>query len=201
MSRETILSAILNNQPQATKLPEYLQFDSPSKEVITEKFVQMINLIGGRVVVIHKLEDIDLYISEHFKVSDQIITPIEGLKYYTSFTGDEKPHQFVNTEFAFFKTHFAVAENGAIWITEDLMGQRVLPFITQHLGMVVEEENIIVNMHEAYKIIENQDYGFGTFIAGPSKTADIEQSLVLGAHGARSMTIFLVKSVPKFFNT
>jgi L-lactate dehydrogenase complex protein LldG len=35
-------------------------------------------------------------------------------------------------------------------------------------------------------------YGFATFIAGPSKTADIEQSLVLGAHGPRSLIVFLI---------
>jgi L-lactate dehydrogenase complex protein LldG len=194
MSREQILSAILNNQPQSTQLPEDLQFDSPTKEVVSEKFSQMINLIGGKVVVIQKVEDINLYISEHFTKSDRIITPIEELDYFTPFTGDELPHQFVNTEFAVFKTHFAVAENGAVWITEDRMGHRVLPFITQHLGMLVDEDHIVATMHDAYKKMNNNEYGFGTFIAGPSKTADIEQSLVLGAHGARSMTIFLLKS-------
>jgi L-lactate dehydrogenase complex protein LldG len=74
------------------------------------------------------------------------------------------------------------------------MGHRVLPFITQHLGMLVDEDHIVATMHDAYKKMNNNEYGFGTFIAGPSKTADIEQSLVLGAHGARSMTIFLLKS-------
>ena len=48
-------------------------------------------------------------------------------------------------------------------------------------------------MHEAYQKIGNSEYGFGSFIAGPSKTADIEQSLVLGAHGARGLTVFLMK--------
>jgi len=48
-------------------------------------------------------------------------------------------------------------------------------------------------MHHAYDRIGDADYGFGLFLAGPSKTADIEQSLVLGAHGSRSMTVFLVE--------
>ncbi|MNW08326.1 Lactate utilization protein C [compost metagenome] len=47
-------------------------------------------------------------------------------------------------------------------------------------------------MHEAYQKIADSVYGFGTFIAGPSKTADIEQSLVLGAHGPKNMTVFIL---------
>jgi L-lactate dehydrogenase complex protein LldG len=194
MSRAQILSAILNNQPQGTPLPEDLQFDSPAKEAVTEKFSQMIDLIGGKVVVIQKVQDIDFYISEHFTRGDRIITPIAELDYFTPFEGDEMPHQFADTAFAVFKTHFAVAENGAVWITEDRMGHRVLPFICQHLGMLVEEDHIVPTMHDAYNKMTEHEYGFGTFVAGPSKTADIEQSLVLGAHGARSMTIFLLKS-------
>jgi len=95
-------------------------------------------------------------------------------------------------ELAVLKGHFGVAENGAIWITEDLMGHRALPFISQHLAIVIKRDSIVPTMHEAYQHIADAGYGFGTFIAGPSKTADIEQSLVLGAHGARSMTVFLL---------
>lgn len=51
-------------------------------------------------------------------------------------------------------------------------------------------------MHAAYDRIAALEaaaaYGFSTFIAGPSKTADIEQSLVLGAHGPISLTVFLL---------
>jgi len=72
------------------------------------------------------------------------------------------------------------------------MGQRVLPFITQHLAVIVNAKNIVATMHDAYSSIGVTTQGFGAFIAGPSKTADIEQSLVIGAHGPRSMSLFLL---------
>ena len=72
------------------------------------------------------------------------------------------------------------------------MHQRAVPFICQQLAVVVSAKTLVATMHQAYDLIGEADYGFGTFIAGPSKTADIEQSLVLGAHGPKSMIAFLL---------
>jgi L-lactate dehydrogenase complex protein LldG len=84
---------------------------------------------------------------------------------------------------------FGVAENGAIWLTEEAMPHRVAPFICQHL--VINVKKIVPNMHAAYEELGKVKSGFGLFLAGPSKTADIEQSLVIGAHGARSLTVVI----------
>jgi len=83
-----------------------------------------------------------------------------------------------------------VAENGAVWVPEKNMIHRALPFIAQHLVLVVPASRLVATMHDAYASIAELG-GYGVFIAGPSKTADIEQSLVVGAHGARSMTVVL----------
>ena len=93
---------------------------------------------------------------------------------------------------AYIQGNVAVAENGAIWLYESNMGNRLLPFICQHLVIVIERKNIVPTMHHAYKQIESAKEGFGVFLAGPSKTADIEQSLVIGAHGARSLIVYII---------
>jgi L-lactate dehydrogenase complex protein LldG len=72
------------------------------------------------------------------------------------------------------------------------MGLRALPFITEHLVIVLDAANLVANMHQAYERIGLQESGFGLFIAGPSKTADIEQSLVIGAHGAKSLRVVVI---------
>ncbi|HSJ68730.1 MAG TPA: LUD domain-containing protein, partial [Anditalea sp.] len=87
---------------------------------------------------------------------------------------------------------FGVAENGAIWLDEEDLEFRILPFITEHLVIVLDKSKLVGNMHQAYARIGNTPSGFGLFTAGPSKTADIEQSLVIGAHGAKSLKVVLV---------
>ena len=103
------------------------------------------------------------------------------------------PHSFDDIELAVISAGFAVAENGAVWLTEELMGHRIIPYICQHLAVTVCAADIVPTLHEAYERIGIGEYGFGGFIGGPSKTADIEQALVLGAHGPLTMTVFIVK--------
>jgi L-lactate dehydrogenase complex protein LldG len=104
----------------------------------------------------------------------------------------EDPHQLESVDFAILPGRFAVAENGAVWVTDEGVKQRVIFFIVQHLALVVPASEIVHNMHQAYERLAFARPGFGAFISGPSKTADIEQSLVIGAHGPRSLTVFCV---------
>jgi L-lactate dehydrogenase complex protein LldG len=89
---------------------------------------------------------------------------------------------------------FAVAENGAVWVRGGSVSDRSVLFLAQHLVLVVAAESIVADMHEAYARVDLVRDDFGVFIAGPSKTADIEQSLVIGAHGPRSLTVILRRS-------
>ncbi len=102
------------------------------------------------------------------------------------------PHQLADVDLFITQSNLAVAENGAIWVKDDQLQERALPFIAQQIAVFVNKENIVATMHDAYDIIADVDYGYAAFIAGPSKTADIEQSLVLGAHGPKTMTLFLM---------
>ncbi len=89
---------------------------------------------------------------------------------------------------------FAVAENAAIWVDERSIGQRSILFLTRHLVLVVPTSCVVANMHEAYERLAKDQPRYGCFVSGPSKTADIEQSLVIGAHGPRSLLVLLVDS-------
>jgi L-lactate dehydrogenase complex protein LldG len=192
-SRNKILKAVAENQPSPAALPE-LGFLNVENVSLSETFIDVLTAIGGNVVRIESLGEIQSYILQNFNLSSRVVTTIPPLKRVAELMNKSStsPHELSNIDYAIIESHLAVAENGAVWVTEEGLGTRVLPFICQHLAVVVNAIDIVSNMHAAYEIIQADDYGYGAFIAGPSKTADIEQSLVLGAHGPRSMTIFLM---------
>ena len=96
------------------------------------------------------------------------------------------------TDVGIVRGQVGVAENGCIWIPQTMKEKAVL-FISEYLVIILKKEDVVNNMHEAYARIEmDPKYNFGTFISGPSKTADIEQALVMGAQAARGVTVVLV---------
>jgi len=209
-SKDKILTAVKTNQPEFRELPPLPGSGTPaaagqpapdspvSPEQLADKFISVLEAIGGTAYIVSGFDRIGSILHEQHPDAGRFVS---GCPELTSLaetaTRYEDPHSLENIDLAVLRAHFGVAENGACWITEDLMIERALPFITQHLALVIRKKDIVAHMHEAYERIAGLDsagtsYGFATFIAGPSKTADIEQSLVLGAHGPRSMTVFLL---------
>jgi L-lactate dehydrogenase complex protein LldG len=191
-SRERILNLVKENQPEFSELPEL--FPSWKTETsLAEAFSSVLTVIGGTVIPLNNLEEVAQYIASQYSPDVKIISTLPELAGVTATRWENKdPHEYESVDLAIIKAHFGVAENAALWITEELMHQRVVPFICQQLAVVVSARTLVATMHQAYDVIGEADYGFGTFIAGPSKTADIEQSLVLGAHGPKSMIAFLL---------
>jgi Uncharacterized conserved protein len=191
-SREEILAKVKTNQPDARPLPADLTTIPGGMESVLQ-FKTVLTTIGGAIVEVANFEEIAQYIQQEFKDKKRLISTLPELGSVTESGWENKdPHSYENVDLAVINAHFGVAENAALWITEDLMQQRVVPFICQQLAVVVNKADIVATMHDAYSKIGDAEYGFGSFIAGPSKTADIEQSLVLGAHGPKSMTVFLL---------
>jgi L-lactate dehydrogenase complex protein LldG len=191
-SREKILVAVLKNQPPATPLPDISGFRGEAEEVV-QKYITVFESIGGSAFVVEDMAAVKSYISQKFDLTKRILTTLPALEETAELLSTTlDPHSYEDIELAIISAHFGVAENGAVWLTDQLMGDRIIPYICQHLAVVIPAASILPTLHEAYIEIGVGDYGFGGFIGGPSKTADIEQALVLGAHGPLSMTVFIL---------
>lgn len=192
-SREKILADVAENQPERFPLPDVHHFERNAPGSL-EKFSEILSSIGGQLYHVSGYGEIAGMLTNRHGTQGRITTPIPQLASFYKEIGlvNNDVHGLHNVEVAILKARFGVAENGAVWITQQEMGERVLPFICQHLVVIIDAGAIVPTMHEAYELISKTSYDYATFIAGPSKTADIEQSLVIGAHGPRSMTIFVL---------
>jgi len=192
-TREKILQATLNNQPPAIALPDISLFKGEDKDLV-QKYMAVFKSIGGNCFLVDDIAGIQSIVTQNYDATKRIVTTVPELSGQFELISEEAdPHSYENIELAIIKAHFSVAENGAVWLTEAVMGQRIIPYICQHLAVIVHADTILPTLHEAYEKIGAGEYGFGAFIGGPSKTADIEQALVLGAHGPLTMTVFILK--------
>ncbi len=189
-SRDRILSHIKANKPNPWPLPDVPVFESSSPDK-KKLFIQILERGGSKVGCVDEINQIGRVVSSIFPERKRTLSTLGNVENTENITSLD-PEFYEGTDITIVEGVLGVAENGAIWITEkELEGIRVLPFITQHLVMVVSEKSLVGTMHEAYKVLGRPDSEFGVFIAGPSKTADIEPSPVIGAQGARSLLVIL----------
>ncbi|PCJ61925.1 MAG: hypothetical protein COA79_06415 [Planctomycetota bacterium] len=104
----------------------------------------------------------------------------------------ESPHDAKRLDILVIEGLNGIAENGAIWIEEPILYPRSAIFLTQHLIIFLKKTTILNNLHEFYQQANFHEKNYGTLISGPSKTADVEQCLVIGAHGSRSLAVVLI---------
>lgn len=190
MSKDKILAAIQRNKPAGAPLPDIPAFAGGEASAL-DTFILTAEAGGSRVVRGDSIQDLNALIKERFPEAESIASPLAEVACTVALDEVRSPAELEPVDVAVINGQLGVAENGAVWVTEEDCGQRVLPFIAQHLVILLNQDDIVHNMHEAYDRIKIDAAGFGVFIAGPSKTADIEQSLVIGAQGARSLTVVL----------
>lgn len=193
-SKEKILKNIKdNNLVKSVKLPSYENFGIKFENKF-ETFSTMIESVGGKALVIEK-EKFDETIKSLYPDEKQIACNIDYCTLGNFDANNSKDvHDLKDIDLAIVKGNFAVAENGAIWMKNEDNRHRALYFIAQNIVIVIDENELLNNMHEAYERIDFENAGYGVFISGPSKTADIEQSLVIGAHGPKTGYVIFIKS-------
>jgi L-lactate dehydrogenase complex protein LldG len=157
------------------------------------QFIQMSQNVGGKVIEAKKDSDINAIVKELYPEAKQIASNLPEVTIATRNPDTVDSAQALNgTDVGIIRGKFGVAENGCIWIPQQ-MKEKAVCFISENLIILLKKSEIVSNMHEAYRRIEFNDYGYGSFISGPSKTADIAQVLVMGAQAARSVTVVLTE--------
>ena len=201
-SKEDILKKYRANIRQQFDMPDLSDIRAITYPDPLLQFMNMVKSVGGNAIEVDKGADINQLIKELYPDAKEIASNLPEITIATR-NPDEvgRARDLNGTDVGVIRGMFGVAENGCVWIPQQ-MKEKAVCFISENLIILLDKSQIVNNMHEAYRRLSTRapksgldlfdEYGYGTFISGPSKTADIAQVLVMGAQAARSATILLL---------
>lgn len=191
-SKEDILKKYRANIHEQYDMPDLSDIKAVTYPDPLLQFMNMTKNVGGNAIEVEKGRDVNTIISELYPDAKEIASNLPEITIATRNPDEMGSALDLNgTDVGIIRGMFGVAENACVWIPQQ-MKEKAVCFISEHLVILLSKSHIVNNMHEAYRRIEFNDYGYGTFISGPSKTADIAQVLVMGAQAARSATVLLL---------
>ena len=193
-SKEDILSKYRKNIQQKYDMPSLDDIKAITYPDPLVQFITMTESVGGHVIEVKEGQNVNDIIKGLFPDAKEIASNLPEITIATRDPDNVGRARDLNgTDVGIIRGKFGVAENACVWVPQT-MKEKAGCFISENLIILLPKSQIVNNMHEAYKRIEfDETYdGYGTFISGPSKTADIAQVLVMGAQAARSATILLM---------
>lgn len=199
-SKEEILKRYRSNVRERFAMPDLSDIRAVTYPDPLAQFITMTQSVGGRAIEVERGRDVNTLIRELFPDAREIASNLPEITIATRNPDTVGEAADLNgTDVGIVRGSFGVAENACVWIQQQ-MKEKAVCFISENLVILLPKSQIVNNMHEAYRrLSEKRDteqfdaYGYGTFISGPSKTADIAQVLVMGAQAARSATVLLLE--------
>lgn len=203
-TKEEILSRLRQNTRETYDLPDFgsirpITYADPVEEFKTKTTTTA----GAKLIELHDEADLNKTIRsivENISYSGEaggglVASNLPGIEADLNPDTVGSAQKLMTVDVGVVEGRIGVAENACIWIPQQ-MKEKAICFASEQLVIVLRRHDIVNNMHEAYERIAQsqeffQQYKFGTFISGPSKTADIESALVYGAQAARGVTVIL----------
>lgn len=190
-SREYILSQIRDSRRQSVDMPDLTSINPVEYQDRIEKFMRTVEQVGGHAVLLDAGADVNAELRNIYPSAKVIASSLSYIDADRDPDMVAEASDLADVDLGVVEGRIAVAENGCVWVPQT-MKERAVMFISQSLAIIVDRNDIVSNMHEAYSMIKIPDFGYGCFISGPSKTADIAQALVMGAQAAREVTVVII---------
>jgi len=188
-TRDKILKNIKLSTESRNEVLEDVEY-SFNDENLLSRFQEALKDASAQFQIFSTFEEAKEIINSTFSENKSCINTVEKIGIDSiDLTQISNPKELHPLDLAIIKGEFGVAENGSIWVNAGDLPDRTIPFICENLVLIIDSDKLVNDMHEAYEKTNNLDYSYGVFITGPSKTADIEQTLVIGAQGARELLV------------
>ena len=187
-SRDAILATIRAGKPSPTALPDVPLFDADRGDDLLGRFAEAFKAMGGTMLeptpcdplapVRQRIADAGIVVS--------MVPEIAGTRVLDPAAA---PASLADVDVAIVRAAFGIAETGSVALTEHELGINTLAYLAQHLIVLLDPADIVINLHHAYHRPEFGTARYTVFHTGPSATADIEGVLIRGAQGVRSLSI------------
>lgn len=206
-SREQILKKVRNASLQLAENP-YFEVDLESNiypeveddlEII---FAQQLGLAGGHFI----------YCQNYDELKENIIRLVSGQNWEDIFSKSEninrlldninipnhnKIDNYSSVKVSITECEALISRLGSVLVSSEDNFGRIQNFIPETHVVIANINQVVNNVQDAINLIEkkyNKRFpSLLTMITGPSRTADIEKTLVMGAHGPMSLIVFLTE--------
>lgn len=166
-------------------------------EPLVPYFRRQLEGMGGRSFEVANEASARAKIAELFPSAKVICSVAPDVPGTRSIGRVSDPHELADVDLGVVRSPLAVAEAGAVWLTQSQLVVNALGVLSQHLVILLDPAAVVETMHDAYARIDLAESPYGTFFAGPSATGDIEGVIIHGAQGARSLTVLLLAATPR----
>lgn len=195
--RKALLEKRDNPYPNLEELPLYPEIEESAEVIFAEQFIN----VSGQFVFcedeIQLIENI-LFLADQKKWRKIYCweKPLQDLLKTYEFPFYETDKDFEQAEVGFTLCEALIARNGSVLVSNaNAAGRRLSIYPHAHV-VIAFTSQLVVDLKDGFKMIKDK-YGADlpsmiSAITGPSRTADIEKTLVLGAHGPKELFVFLL---------
>ena len=192
-SRDTILAAVRANQPKtAPAIPTIPMFERASSRSLIDDFGEALVNMGGKFVPVLDGKPLDAFVKSLFPDAEVVCSATPEVLGTRVIDSSTEPGALADVDVGVVRAAFGVAETGSVWLSEKELTTNALAYLAQHLVVLLDPEQIVGNLHQAYSDPRFKIARYAVLVTGPSATADIEGVLVHGAQGVRSLTVLVV---------
>jgi L-lactate dehydrogenase complex protein LldG len=192
-SRDEILASIRANRPQVERsLPVVPLFDANAPASLLTAFKENLERMGGRFLEAPAAGDLLAPIRNKIAAAKVVCSTVPEIAGNRDIARINAPWELADVDLAIVRASFAVAETGSVLLSDAGLRVNALAYLTEHLIVLLDPVDIVVNIHHAYARPEFRSGHYACFHTGPSATADIEGVLIHGAQGVRSLSVLPV---------
>jgi L-lactate dehydrogenase complex protein LldG len=190
--RETILAAVARNRPSGEyPLPAIPRFPQPEEGGRLATFLRNFTAMGGSVVTGSPESDTIEHLKE--KLNGAVIcSAVPKILGNRRLDEVAQPRDLADVDVAIVRALLGVAETGSVLFTETELVVNTLAYLAQHLVVLLDPDDIVSGLQDAYDRSEFHRAAYAVFHTGPSGTGDIEGVLIHPAQGVRTLTVAFI---------